>query len=57
MTMETIKKHGEYLGLDHKEGYIYSVFRGYDKSGKKEYAIVSIKDGDIVTRILFTGII
>ena len=57
LTVETVKRQGEYLGFCPIKGYIYSVFRGYDEKGNKKYTVVALYDGDIYPLISFTGIL
>lgn len=55
MAYQTVKEHGSYLGFCEQKGYIYSVFKGYDSHGKKEYFIVAISGNQVTYLIDFTG--
>lgn len=57
MSIQTIIHSGEYLGYCEEKGYIYSMFTGYDKKGKKKYTIFAIKNGYASQLIEFTAII
>lgn len=56
MSVQAIIRNGEYLGYDEEKGYIYSVFAGYDKRGRKIYQIYAVKNGKAFLLIEFTGV-
>lgn len=47
---------GRYLGLCPSVGYVYSMFKGYGKDGRRRYEVVAVKSGKVQSLITFTGV-